>query len=74
MRTKTGRGGGFARQWRIYQTLLRQPDGVRVVSLANAVGCSRRTVYRDIAVMIDAGVPVYEHPDGPKMMVYRLVD
>jgi len=73
MRTKTGRNGGFGRQWAIYQTLQRYPFGLGAVNLANYAGVSVRTIYRDLEVMGAAGVPIVNVPIGDKNVIWRLM-
>jgi proteasome accessory factor B len=44
----------------IEQLLLRHVNGLRAVELAEACGVDRRTIYRDLSMMGDIGVPVYQ--------------
>lgn len=43
--------------------LFRTPDGLRAVAIAAACGVDRRTVYRDLALLNEIGVPIVQH-DG----------
>jgi predicted DNA-binding transcriptional regulator YafY len=40
--------------------LFHNPEGARVVTLADACGVDRRTIYRDLARLRSSGVPVYQ--------------
>ncbi len=44
----------------IEQMLFRSPAGLRAVEIADACGVDRRTAYRDLDVLRDTGVPVYQ--------------
>jgi proteasome accessory factor B len=45
---------------RIEQMLARNVRGLRAVELAAACGVDRRTVYRDLALLSELGVPIYQ--------------
>ncbi len=45
---------------RIEQILARSVRGLRAVELAAACGVDRRTVYRDLALLSELGVPIYQ--------------
>lgn len=47
----------------IERLLFNNPDGLRAVEIAEVCQVDRRTVYRDLAVLSDMGVPIYQH-DG----------
>jgi proteasome accessory factor B len=47
----------------IEQLLFRSATGLRAVELANACGVDRRTVYRDLSLLSETGVPVFQR-DG----------
>ncbi|RMG83575.1 MAG: WYL domain-containing transcriptional regulator [Chloroflexi bacterium] len=47
----------------IEQMLFRSPHGLRAVEIAHACGVDRRTVYRDISLLGDIGIPIYQQ-DG----------
>ncbi|GIV96057.1 MAG: DNA-binding protein [Herpetosiphonaceae bacterium] len=49
-----------ARLRRIEHKLYNAPHGMRVVELAAACGVDRRTIYRDLQLLEDMGVPVWE--------------
>ncbi len=57
------RGNQFARQWRLLQFLGR-PPGLAVEDAARELGCTVRTVWRDLRVLQDAGFPLYDERDG----------
>lgn len=42
------------------QLLFRAADGLRAVELAEACGIDRRTVYRDLSLLSEIGVPVFQ--------------
>jgi len=42
------------------QLLFRNAEGLRAVELAEACGVDRRTVYRDLSLLTEVGVPVYQ--------------
>ncbi|HEX2621384.1 MAG TPA: HTH domain-containing protein, partial [Phototrophicaceae bacterium] len=44
----------------IEQMLFRNPTGLRVVEIAAACNVDRRTIYRDMSVLMETGVPVYQ--------------
>lgn len=45
------------------QLLFRSADGLRAVEIADACGVDRRTAYRDLALLEEIGVPVFQR-DG----------
>ena len=53
------RGDQLARQWKIIQFLISSRQGKSVPAMAEALGCHRRTVYRDLEALQAAGFPVY---------------
>ena len=53
------RGNQLSRQWRLLQ-LIERPAGVTVDDAADELGCHRRTVWRDLRVLQDAGFPLYD--------------
>ena len=55
---KPGRGTQVIRQWRLLQHLAVNRFAT-ITSLSDHFGCSIKTVYRDIAVLEEAGFPVY---------------
>jgi predicted DNA-binding transcriptional regulator YafY len=57
------RGNQFARQWRLLQFLGR-PQGLAVEDGARELGCTVRTVWRDLRVLENAGFPIYDERDG----------
>lgn len=54
----------------IEKILFRAPLGLRVVEIAEACGVDRRTVYRDLALLTELGVPVYQK-DGRYYLNYE---
>ncbi len=57
------RGDQLARQWRLLQFLGR-PEGVAVEDASHRLGCTVRTVWRDLGVLQEAGFPIYDERDG----------
>jgi predicted DNA-binding transcriptional regulator YafY len=59
------RGDQLSRQWQLLQ-LIDRPAGVTVDDAAAALGCTRRTIWRDLSVLQTAGFPIYDEkvPDG----------
>ena len=57
------RGNQHARQWRLLQLLGRR-DGVAVDDAARQLGCTVRTVWRDLSLLHEAGFPIYDERDG----------
>ena len=53
------RGDQLARQWKIIQSLTAARYGKAVSELAATLACHRRTVYRDLEALQEAGFPVY---------------
>lgn len=49
-----------ARLRQIEQLLFRKAQGMRVVEIAAACGVDRRTIYRDLELLSDAGVPIWQ--------------
>lgn len=41
--------------------LFRNPQGMRVIEIAEGCGVDRRTIYRDIDLLSEAGVPIWQH-------------
>lgn len=52
------RGDQLERQWMIIQTLITSKAGKTAKSLADALGCTTRTIYRDLEALQRAGFPV----------------
>ncbi len=52
------RGDQLARQWQLIQRLAKSRYGVGLDDLAEDLGCTRRTVYRDLDALMYAGFPV----------------
>jgi predicted DNA-binding transcriptional regulator YafY len=66
------RGNQLSRQWRLLQ-LIERPAGVTVDDAADELGCHRRTVWRDLRVLQDAGFPLYdEKADDGSRGLWRL--
>lgn len=67
------RGDQLARQWRLIQRLARSRYGVGLDDLAEDLECVRRTVYRDLDALMNAGFPLLsERRDG--RVFYRFLD
>jgi predicted DNA-binding transcriptional regulator YafY len=67
------RGDQLARQWQLVQRLAKSRAGVQIDALAEEVGCTRRTVYRDLAALELAGFPLTSgRRDG--RTYYRFID
>jgi predicted DNA-binding transcriptional regulator YafY len=67
------RGDQLARQWQLVQRLAKSRGGVHVDALAEEIGCTRRTVYRDLDALAFAGFPLTsERRDGRAF--YRFID
>ncbi|MBI4736070.1 MAG: transcriptional regulator [candidate division NC10 bacterium] len=66
------RGDQLIRQWRLLH-LLSATGGRSVEDLMREVKCSRRTVWRDLAVLQEAGFPLAMDQDGCESR-YRLIE
>src|SRR3990170_4671107 len=66
------RGDQLSRQWRLIR-LLDHPNGFTVDEAAGELGCTVRTVWRDLDVLQKANFPLYDEKDGRRVR-YRLVD
>jgi hypothetical protein len=66
------RGDQLSRQWLLIR-LLDHPNGFTVDEAAARLGCTVRTVWRDLTTLQKANLPIYSDRDG-KRMRYRLVD
>jgi predicted DNA-binding transcriptional regulator YafY len=67
------RGDQLARQWQLVQRLAKSRGGVHVDDLAEEIGCTGRTVYRDLDALAFAGFPLTsERRDG--RTYYRFID
>jgi predicted DNA-binding transcriptional regulator YafY len=58
------RGDAFARQLRLLALLEARPEGLEPDEAAGQLGTLRRTVYRDLRVLEDAGFPLTSARDG----------
>jgi proteasome accessory factor B len=67
------RGDQITRQWRLIQLLEHTHRGLTFDQLARALGCSARTVIRDLNDIQAAGFPVAEERDG-KQKRWRFVE
>jgi predicted DNA-binding transcriptional regulator YafY len=61
------RGNQLARQWQLIQ-LIQSPAGIAVDDAARKLGCTTRTIWRDLQVLERAGFPLYgdKGADGPR--------
>ncbi|MFZ1061625.1 MAG: WYL domain-containing protein [Candidatus Rokuibacteriota bacterium] len=66
------RGDQLSRQWRLIR-LLDHPNGFTVDEAAGELGCTVRTVWRDLGVLQKANFPLYDEKDGRRVR-FRLVD
>ncbi len=68
------RGNQLTRQWRLLQ-LLDRAGGIAVEDAAGELGCTVRTIWRDLRVLETAGFPLYDErmADGPRS-IWRLQD
>jgi len=53
------RGNQLARQWHLLQ-LIDHPAGIAVDDAARKLGCTVRTIWRDLDVLQKAGFPLYD--------------
>ena len=53
------RGEQLSRQWRIIQLLINSHSGRSAAELSQSLNCHRRTVYRDLEALQQAGFPLY---------------
>lgn len=53
------RGRQLTRQWRILQKLVSSPLGATIEEMVQDVDCCRRTLYRDLNALQEAGFPLY---------------
>ncbi len=53
------RGGQLARQWQLLH-LIDRPQGVSVDDAAAKLGCTVRTIWRDLRALQDGGFPIYD--------------
>ena len=53
------RGDQLARQWRIIRSIEANPQGLTIEEIVKMESCSRRTIYRDLDALQDAGFPLY---------------
>ena len=54
----------LVRQWLVLRTLESCRAGKTAVELARELGASRRTIYRDLHALGDAGFPIYQEDQG----------
>ena len=67
-----GRGGPFVRQFRLMRYLDEHHE-VAIYEAARELGCSPRTLYRDLEVLQEVGVPLYQERQG-KRVRWKVVD
>jgi predicted DNA-binding transcriptional regulator YafY len=66
------RGDQLARQWTIIQSLLASRTGKPISELAETLGCHRRTVYRDLEALQNAGFPLYSDQEEGRSRWYLI--
>lgn len=66
------RGDQLSRQWRLIR-FLDHPNGFTVDEAVRELGCTVRTLWRDLGVLQKANFPLYTEKDGRRVR-YRLVD
>lgn len=54
--------------------MIAQGGGVSIDDATRALGCTRRTLYRDLAMLQEVGYPLYSEADGDGVTRWRLVD
>ena len=52
------RGDQLSRQWKMIRTLISSTYGKTVTELADTLGCTKRTVYRDLEALQAGGFPI----------------
>ena len=67
------RGRQLTRQWRILQKLVASPTGVTIDEMVDAVDCCRRTLYRDLNALQEAGFPLYNPDSGGKKSCWAIL-
>lgn len=67
------RGGQVARHLRELSMLGARRTGVTVAELAAELNVGVRTIYRDLAVLEEVGVPLIKHREGP-VTVWRMLE
>ncbi len=58
------RGDSLTRLFRLWMVLLDQRELVSVDEAAATLGCTRRTIYRDLGVLQRSGMPLYQAKIG----------
>jgi predicted DNA-binding transcriptional regulator YafY len=66
------RGRSLIRQQRLSR-ILDQRREIEPTRVARELGCARRTIYRDLAVLQELGIPLYQEPEGRRVR-WRLLD
>ena len=67
------RGDQLSRQWRVIQLLINSRSGRSAAELAQSLDCHRRTVYRDLEALQQAGFPLYNEQIKGKTL-WRILD
>lgn len=52
------------RLYKIERLLLTEAEGMKVVDLAERLSVNRRTIYRDLELIQELGIPLYEEEDS----------
>jgi len=67
-----GRGDSLSRQWKLFE-ILEERREISVPEIARELGYTVRTVYRDLLVLEDLGVPIYQQRAGRRAR-WRVVE
>lgn len=67
------RGRQLTRQWRIIQKLAASPLGATIDEIADDVDCCRRTLYRDLSALQEAGFPLYNPGNSGKKNCWAML-
>lgn len=67
------RGDQLVRQWKMLQMIENRP-GVTISYLAQKLGVSTRTVYRDLLALDEAGFPLLSQKRDGRQVGWRLID
>jgi len=68
------RGNQMTRQWKMLQYLLTHRRGAAVQELTALLACQRRTLYRDLEALQEAGFPLLNQRDDTGTVRWKLMD